>query len=156
MCNQKICLYLSSLIIVLVACKSTNHPIDKLPPMKIEIPEILKQNEEIVAFIRSSEYELNKLSENLEVLAAETRPYINKPSEDLSTIDKIKLASALGNFSIQFLQTSAKYHQIAEKSDHFLQTLSKDKAMAFEQVMKAFEGRINEINLKYKDLQNER
>ena len=156
MSRQKFWFIITMLIIVVVACKSNKKPTHKLPPIKIEIPETLSQNEEIVAFIRGSAYELNKLSDNLEELAAETKPYINKPSEDLSTIEKIKLVNALGNFSKEFLQTSGKYHQIVEKSEHFLQTLSKDEAGAFEQVMKAFEKRMKDINLKYKNLQYER
>ena len=143
--------------LVVTSCSgSGSSKADKLPPVTIEIPKELEDKEEVVDFIRESEKDLNILSNNLEELAEDTKEYIHKEAEELSTMEKIRFVSALGKFSSSMLETTARYQQMLEKSDLYQKTLSDEEAQALEHVMKAFDKRMKEINEKYKDYNRER
>lgn len=137
------------LSIILFAPSCISAPTETLPPLNIEIPSELNDNQELVDFIKNSEKDINDLTINLEQLAEDTRNYIHKEAEDLSTMEKVKFVAAVSKFSIGMMETTASYQQMLEKSQLYEKSLSEDEILALETVMNSFKKRMEEINNKY-------
>ncbi|MCK5816186.1 MAG: hypothetical protein KAH07_09600 [Flavobacteriaceae bacterium] len=146
-----------SIIVVstmVIACNSggTKNG-DFLPPVKIEIPTELADNEDAVALIENSEKALNEFSNNIETLIVDNEDIWNKKSEDLSIMEQITLAKSLGVFAVNSTEIAAVMEKLSDLEDtELFKNLNDEQLKAFESVRVVLENRINEINAKYKGL----
>lgn len=151
-------LVLLLLLFSLLLQHCTHQPVNRkgfLPPVKIRIPREARNNPATVAFVKSSEALINTLSDKVEYLAVQGKALLNKNTDDLSVIDKIKLAKvnvemlSAGNSLIEKMDKIQEYVKKKEKEG-----VSRNDLKAYEAVEKAIEKRINQLNKKYKKLMN--
>ncbi len=148
-------LFFLFIAVLLSSCgdnKTEKRNKDFLTPLKIEIPIELAKNTETVEFIQSSEGAINEFSDNIEELAIEGKDILSKNTEDLNAMDKIKLGKMAIHFvsnSTQMVSTLQKVQLYAENAES--NGLDESQIKALENVEKAMEKRISEINNKYKD-----
>lgn len=128
---------------------------DFLTPLKIEIPTELAENTEAVEFIQSSESAINEFSDNIEELAIEGKDILSKKTEELDAMDKIKL----GKMAIHFVSNSTQMASALQNVQLYIENaesngLKESQIKTLENVEKAMENRITEINNKYKNYFN--
>lgn len=145
----------TALLIVLViacSCSGTKSSADHLPPLKIEVPAELKDNAEVVRFIKESEEAINLYTQSAEDLAEDCKSFAGKKEEDLSVLDKVKMLNAVGQFTANFAQFGAKYGEMTEQTKLFEEGMNEEQAAALATVLDAFKNRMQQIEEKYKDL----
>lgn len=126
-----------------------------LPPLKAEIPETLKNNDEAKKFIIESTDILNHWSVTLEDLVVECEPFAGKDESELSTMDKLKLGKIMMEFVANMGQFAVKIAEMEQMATSIEDGLDEQEMQAMAAVMDAFEQRIEAINKKYKDFGKE-
>lgn len=136
----------------------TSKPIDRtgfMSPVKITIPNDVKQDKTTVAFVKSSEKLINALSDRMEYIAMHGKDLLNKKEEDMSVMDKIQMTK----LSVQFLSVSKDLAMEMDKIQKYVEKKQEEGVSAsdmkvYEAVEKALEKRIEKLNNKYKHLIN--
>ena len=123
-----------------------------LKPLKIEIPKELKNNEDAIKFIKSSENAINEFSDNIEELALDGKDILFKDVDEMGAMDKIKL----GKMAVQFVSNSTQMAVVLEDAQKYVEKakangLDESQIKSLEIIEKTVENRITEINNKYKD-----
>ena len=139
-----------------VSLLSCSKPIDRtgfMPPVKIRIPNDLKNDAATLAFIKSSEKVINDFSDQIENLAVNGKDILSKKEDDLSIMDKIKLTK----MSIQFLAVGNSLANELEKIQKYIdkkqeEGISESDMKVYNALEKATEKRIQDLNEKYKYL----
>ncbi len=142
-------------LIFLFMQSCVNH-IDRtgfLPPVKIEIPQVSKNDKNAVEFIKTSETIINTLSDKMEAIAREGFKIVNKEKDQRSVIDKVKMAK----LSIDFFSDGNKLNDEMEKIQKYIENkqnngINESELQAYEAVEKAFENRVLQLNKKYNKL----
>lgn len=144
------------LVIVSLTPSCTNKSSSNtLPPLRIEIPEELKRNDEIVKFIKASEEAINLYSDTAEELAEDCKSFAGKKEEELNMLDKVKMVAALGKFTSNFAQFASKYNEMEDQTKTLEEGLNEEQAVALTTVMEAFKHRMEQLEEKYKDINNQ-
>jgi t-SNARE complex subunit (syntaxin) len=124
---------------------------DFLPPMKIEIPDEIKGDKDLVEIVESSEKAINEFSDNIERIAVDGKDVLNKKDEDLTLMDQMKIAKMAVEFisnSTQMAQALDQFNSYVEKKQS--QGIINDAQLkALEQVELSFEKRMEQIETKY-------
>ena len=147
-------IFLLLIVLFISSCnskKEKRNP-DFLKPLKIEIPKELENNEDAIAFIRSSENAINEFSDNIEELALNGKDVLFKDVDEMGTMDKIKL----GKMAVQFVSNSTQMAGVLEDAQKYVEKakangLDESQIKSLEIIEKTVENRITEINNKYKD-----
>ncbi len=150
--KTKLTLLAIAMMAFIVACggdKNTPEAGDKLPDLTIEIPAELEGNAAVVAHIKEGEKILNSFSDDLEDILDEIFPYADKPEDELSAMEQIKLATAGTKLITVFASHSMEYATYIENSKVFEEKFNEEEAAAFAVVMQAFEKRLEDLNKKY-------
>ena len=126
-----------------------------LPPLKIEIPNDIKGNTELVDVIKSCEKSINEFSNNIEQLAMDGKDVLTKEhnKEELGMMDKIKAGKLMLDFasnSTQMVMTMKKYKTFMDRKKE-QGDITENELKTLEMVAKKFKDRIDEIDEKYKD-----
>jgi hypothetical protein len=124
-----------------------------LPPVKISIPNEVKNDTATVSFIHSSEKIINEFSDRMEDIASNNQDLLKKKQEDMSVMDKIKMARV----SVQFLAVGGSMANELVKIQQYVdrkqkEGVSENDMKAYKEVEKVVEKRINDLNNKYKNL----
>ena len=140
--------------LLLASCGSKNerNP-DFLPPVKIKIPDAVKDDPELVKLIESSEKSINEFSDNIERLAVDGKDILSKKEEDYTLTDGLKAGKLMMQFvsnSTQMASTLSDFSKYVEKKQE-QGMLNEQQYKALEAVEKTLEERIDQINEKYKD-----
>lgn len=142
-----------SLFVIFLTQSCTNKPSsNSLPPLKINIPEELKRNDEIVKFIKASEEAINLYSDTAEELAEDCKSFAGKKEEELNMLDKVKMVAALGKFTSNFAQFASKYNEMEDQTKILEEGLNEEQAVALTTVMEAFKHRMEQLEEKYKNI----
>ncbi len=125
---------------------------DYLPPLKVEIPDAIKDDPKLVDLVKSSEKAINEFSNNMEQLVVDLEPYMDKEEEDLGTFDKLKIAK----IGVDFLANSTNALAVIEKLELYSSIQEKegnklddDHLHAIATVIDAFEKRMEQLDKKY-------
>ncbi len=151
--RKNLYLFIGIILIGLFACSSAEK--DYLPPLKIEVPDNLKDNAEAVSFISETSKALNQWSISLEDLVVECKPYIEKEESELSAIEKLKLGKIMMEFVANMGQFAVKIAEIEQNATTIEYNLNEDQLEAMTAIMTQFENRVSEINAKYQDFGKE-
>ena len=146
--------FLLLIVLFISSCnskKEKRNP-DFLKPLKIEIPQELKNNEDAIKFIKSSENAINEFSDNIEELALDGKDILFKDVDEMGAMDKIKL----GKMAVQFVSNSTQMAGVLEDAQKYVEdakanNLDESQIKSLEIIEKTVEKRIAEINNKYKD-----
>ncbi len=138
--------------IFITSCSSgRKRDADFLPPLKIEIPNEIKGDKELVDVVQASEKAINEFSDNIERIALDGKDILNKEDEDLTLMDKMKMAK----MAVEFISNSTQMAAALEKFDTYAKSkeeqgiINDTQLKALEQVELSFEKRMNEIETKY-------
>lgn len=150
---------LLTLNMFLISCgsKSERSP-DFLPPVKIQIPAEVQDDQELVDLIKSSEKSINEFSDNIERLAVDGKEILSKEEEDYSLTDGLKA----GKLMMQFVSNSTQMASTMQDFGNYVDKkqsqgmISEQQYKALEEVSKTLEDRIDQINNKYKDYFNKK
>ncbi|MCD6354449.1 MAG: hypothetical protein J7L95_02770 [Prolixibacteraceae bacterium] len=154
--NQiKIVMFLLFVSATLFSCTGGRSKRDAnfLPPLKIQVTDEIKGYAELVDLVKSSEKAINEFSDNIEQLVVDSKDILKKEDDEQTLMDKIKV----GKLMVQFVSNSTQLATTIEKFDTYVnnkkeqEVLNDAQLKALEQVGKAFETRMDEIDKKYKD-----
>lgn len=144
------------LVMMLMSSCSHHAPMNRkgfLPPVSIRISSKVKKDSAAVAFIRASEKVINELSDRVEYIAQNEKDLLQKDNDDLSVMEKLKVAK----LSIEFLSAgNSLLNELDKIQQHIDQKqkkgISDADLEAYESIEKAIEQRIERLNQKYKSL----
>ncbi|HPR62409.1 MAG TPA: hypothetical protein PLF35_15740 [Prolixibacteraceae bacterium] len=140
---RKITFLFVLLITFMVACKNnSNSGFINADPLKIEIPDEIKGDKELVSFIRESEKSINEFALSIEKLYAEDPKLMQKEEEDMSMFEKLKLLKVAGEMAVLFGEFSTNYAEMNEKMGNYELSMTDDQAVALQTVADAFEKRM--------------
>lgn len=125
-----------------------------LPPIKAEIPAELQNNEDIVEYINTTTDVLNNISRELENLYIKIEPYANIPESELSTLDKLRISKYAIQFTAEMAKLGAKIVTMKETYHLMSDDLDEEEQQALEVINTTFMKRVEQLNDKYKDLEN--
>ncbi|MCF6331717.1 MAG: hypothetical protein L3J11_00420 [Draconibacterium sp.] len=129
---------------------------DFLPPVKIEIPDEIKGDKELVDIVESAEKAINEFSDNIEQIAVDGKDILNKNDEDLTLFDQMKMAK----MAVEFISNSTQMATTLDKFDTYVKSkesqgiINDAQLKALEQVALKFSARMDEIDAKYKKYYN--
>ncbi len=129
---------------------------DFLPPVRIEIPDEIKGDKELVDIVESSEEAINEFSDNIEQIAVDGKEILNKKDEDLTLFDQMKMAK----MAVEFISNSSQMASTLEKFDNYVNSnqeqgiINDTQLKALEQVALKFSSRMEEIDAKYQEYYN--
>ncbi len=132
-----------------------SHRNDFLPPLKIEIPNEIKEDVELVALVKDSEVAINKFSDNMEYLILDMKPYLDKKDEQLSTFERLKLTKIVTKFVANSTKGALVLTKIATYSDKRAMTnnpLTEEQLKAIALVSDTFEKRMQQLDDKYQKI----
>ena len=127
-----------------------------LPPVKIEIPNEIKNDKELVDIVKASEKAINEFSDNIERIAVDGKVILNKEDEDLTLMDQMKLAK----MAVEFVSNSTQMASALDKFDTYVNSkqeqgiINDAQLKALEQVASKFSARMDEIDAKYQKYYN--
>ncbi|WP_456375965.1 hypothetical protein [Lutibacter sp.] len=149
---------LTVLTLLFTACSSTNkRNANFLPPLRIEIPNEISGDTELVEVIKSSEKAMNELSDNLEQLVIDSKDVLEMKEEDRGLMDNLKM----GKLVVEFVSNSAELAKLIDEFDTYQKEQSSQGLMtdaqlsALGKVGESFGNRMEQINEKYKNYFNE-
>ncbi len=153
-------LFISIISIFMFSCSSNNEDAtsdssgsDKLPPLKIEVPAELQGNKNAEEIITTGEEMINKFSNTLEDIIKNNKNLIGKKQDDLSFMEQIQVGKIAVQIAASMAQFAPKFISLQTKIDNFKKgDISEEEAKAIDEVGKAFEQRMDEINKKYENL----
>lgn len=128
---------------------------DYLPPIKAEIPEALRENDEAISYIEETTEALNHWSVVFEDLVVECEPYIGKDESELTTIEKLKLGKIMMEFVANIGQFAVSVAEIDQNTTTIEYDLDDEELEALLTIKNIFEARIEELNIKYQDFGKE-
>jgi len=134
---------------------SLNRKGNYLPPIKIEIPEILENNAEVSNFIEQSTVAINDWAIILEDLVVECAPYIGKTEVELSATEKEKLGKAMMDFVANMGEFAVKMAELEQTASTIEYNLSEEELEPWKLINTQFKNRIDELNKKYQDFGKE-
>ena len=129
---------------------------DFLPPVKIEIPDEIKGDIELVDIVKLSEKAINEFSDNIEQIAVDGKEILNKSDEDLTLFDQMKMAK----MAVEFISNSTQMADALDKFDTYVKSkesqgiINNAQLKALEQVALKFSSRMDEIDAKYQEYYN--
>ena len=129
---------------------------DFLPPVRIEIPDEIKGDKELVDIVESSEEAINEFSDNIEQIAIDGKEILNKKDEDLTLFDQMKMAK----MAVEFISNSTQMADALDKFDTYVKSkesqgiINDAQIKALEQVSLKFSSRMEEIDAKYQEYYN--
>lgn len=142
------------LITLLFACKNnSNSRLINAEPLKIEIPDEIKGDKELVSFIRESEKSINEFAVSIEKLYAEDPKLMQKKEEDMSMFEKLKLLKVAGEMAILFGEFSTNYAEMNEKMGNYELKVNEEQAVALKTIAEAFEKRMLLLEERIKEYQ---
>ncbi len=153
-------LFASIISIFLFSCSSNNEEAtssssdsDKLPPLKIEVPAELQGNKDAEEIISTGEDMINKFSNTLENIIKDNKNLIGKKQDDLSFMEQIQMGKIAVQLAASMAEFAPKFVSFQSKIEDFKKgNVSEEETKAIDEVGRAFEQRMNEIEEKYKDL----
>ncbi len=153
-------LFVSIIVAFLFSCSSNNEEAstnssdsDKLPPLKIEVPAELQNNENAKEIIKTGEDMINKFSNTLEDIIKDNKNLIGKSNDDLSFMEQIQVGKIAVQLAASMAEFAPKFVNLQSKIEDFKKgDISEAEAKAIDKVGEAFEKRMDEINKKYENL----
>ncbi len=154
-------LFISILSSFLFSCFSNNEEkissnssdSDNLPTLKIEVPAELQNNENAKEIISTGEEMINKFSNTLEDIVRDNKNLIGKKQDDLSFTEQIQAGKMAIQIAASMAEFVPKIVSLQSKIEDFKKgDISEEEAKAIDEVGKAFEKRMDEINKKYENL----
>ena len=143
--------------ILISSCTSgSKRGADFLPPVKIEIPNEIKGDKELVDIVQSSEKAINEFSDNIERIAVDGKEVLTKNDEDLTLMDQMKIAK----MAVEFVSNSTQMAATLEQFETYMNSkqeqgiINDTQLKALEQVALSFEKRMDEIEAKYNKYYN--
>jgi hypothetical protein len=130
------------LLVLAMACNTNRKSEYNISPLVVEIPDELKEQPEVVEFIRSSERNINRFAETIERSYEENPDLWQKEAEEMSMVEKLKVLKVAGEMAVAFSEFSMDYAAMNEKMGQFEMQMNDDQVLALATVGKAFENRM--------------
>ncbi len=147
----------SFLAIFIISCMGNGkrgHRSDFLPPIEIEISDIIKSDAELTNLVKESEKAINEFSDNMEYLIEDIKPYKDVNPEEASTFVKLKLTK----IGVDFFANSTKGLAVMEKLESYSskraleqKPLNDEQLKAIAVIYDTFKTRMEQLEKKYKD-----
>ena len=124
---------------------------DFLPPLEIKVPVILTGDPEVFDFIISSENDVNKFSDNIEMITIEGKETINGNLDSLSIIDGLTIAKIM----LDFYSNSTKLQNTINEFDKYMYDLKYSNSINEEQfkemkiISQNYKDRVTTLEHKY-------
>lgn len=144
-------LILLTAILLTPSCVSSPFS-NSLPPLKIKIPSEIQHNKEIVDFIENAENAINEYSVISEEMAEEYKDLQKKKEKDLTVFDKVKKVTLLGQYTENFSEFSEQYTKLMKQTEALKDGLNEEQKLALTTLVDTLENRMEQIEIKYKDL----
>ena len=122
-----------------------------LPPVKIEIPNDVKNHKETVDYIKSCEKDINELSDRVEYILSSEKSILDKDEKDITLFDRIKLIK----LNIELMSAGSSMADELEKVRKYIdnkKNVSNADIQAYKEIEKTLVKRITLLNDKYKYL----
>jgi hypothetical protein len=147
-----ISLFLSLIFVGMAGCTGKIDRTGFLKPVKIKIPNDIKNDKSKVEFIKASEKIINDLSDRFENIALHNKELLNKKEDELTVMDKIKLTK----LSVELISVGESLNRELEKINSYMDKKQEDginqpDLKVYEIVEKSIEERINQLDKKYND-----
>lgn len=126
-----------------------------LPTLKTEIPEVLMNNSEVIAFIKKSDSDLNLWSVKLEDLAMDCEPFIGKTESELSEAEKNQLGKVMMELVSNTGQFAVRVAEMQQNASAIEYNLNEKELKAMTLLMTHYQTRIDDLNNKYLNYGNE-
>lgn len=138
-------LFIAYLLVAIIfgACsKQKDTGFANVEPLKVEIPDEIKNNKELVDFIKSSEKSINDFAVSIENLYKEDPKLMQKDAEEMSMFEKLKLMKVAGEMAVLFGEFSMNYAEMNEELGNYELTMTNEQALALATVSETFEKRM--------------
>lgn len=137
---------------ILASCGQSGKKTGSLPPVEIEIPSELKDNPEVVAFIKESEKTINEFTVTVEEMVEKMKPYADENFDDLGMATQMRLMAIMGTAAMSFAEFTVKQAEIMEQGQYFEGQLNEDHGQAVGMVLHTFAERLELLEEKFKEL----
>jgi hypothetical protein len=131
------------------ACSNTTVADNKLGKLKLEIPAVLKDKPEAVAFIKGMNVVVDDYAVLIDNALSDVGELAGKSEEELSMFENIRLLKATGEIVIGAAPILVKWGEYMEKRELLNEQLTKDELYAMESSLKRMEQRMAQIEKKY-------
>jgi hypothetical protein len=124
-----------------------------IPPLKINISNQIKENQDLYFQIISVENSINELSDNIENTAISGKLLINKKQEDLTILEGLETTKIM----LSFYSNSNQIKNTIDEFDEFINekkscgTLNNEIVKELELISNKFKQRVKLLNKKYKE-----
>ncbi|HAN00510.1 MAG TPA: hypothetical protein DCQ26_18100 [Marinilabiliales bacterium] len=151
---KSVLIYSFILGLLIIGC-SPEKKGNYLSKLEVEIPDVLKGNANIVAFINENAEVLNQWSVTLEDLVVDCSPYLGKEEEELTDADRAKLGKNMMEFVANLGQFAVYSAELQQMMTTVEAELPDDQLAAFATIKNQLETRMQEIQNKYIDFGKE-
>lgn len=122
---------------------------DKLGKLEVEIPEELKNNKEVVEFIKGMAEVSDEYALLMDEILEEAGEFVGKNKDELSMMEQIKLAKITGEVTVKSVSTLEKWGRYMEQRVSIKEQLNDGETKALEAVFARFEKRMEQIKEKH-------
>ena len=125
---------------------------EQLGKMEVEIPEVLRDNPEIVEYIEDMSVLVDDYAVLIDEMVKDVGDIAVKDWEELKIGEQLKLTRAAAEFAVKAGPLSAKWAEYEAHRRMVGQDLSEEEILALETVYERFEKRMAQIEEKNQDL----
>ncbi len=144
-------------LLFLGACGGNNNnntADNKLGKLEIEIPDEIKDNEDVVEFIEGMAEVSDEYALMIDEILEKNADLIGKDSDDLSMLEQLALVKSTGEVAVKSAGIMEKWGIYMNKRSNLEAELSDAELQALEAVMMRFEKRMEQIEDKYSEVLN--
>jgi hypothetical protein len=124
----------------------------KLGKIKLEIPESLSNKPEIVEYLQGMNQVIDDYVIIIDETAEKAKPFRGKDFEKLGLVDKAKITKITTEATYKSMEVLARWAEMQDKRLSLEQNLSEDEVQALNTVFDRFQKRMEQIEVKYKDV----
>lgn len=159
---KKYTTYINSLILIVCVCSTiiacggkengTKTADERLGKLEVDIPEELKNNDEVVEYIEGMTRVADEYAILMDDMLEEVGDLSGKEPEELTMMEQLKLVKATGEVAVRSAEIMAAWEEYQSKRNELDQLLSSEEIQALEEVLEHFEARMMQIAEKHEDI----
>jgi hypothetical protein len=132
----------------LISCGGKNEKQsadNQLGKMEVVIPDVLKDNPEIVEYIEGMSEVVDQYAMLIDDMVGDLEGFEGKDWNELKIGEQLKLTKAAAQFAVKAAPITAKWAEFELKRNMIDQELTEEELMALETVLDRFEKRMEQI-----------
>lgn len=140
--------------VFLTSCggKKEEEKIDKLGKMEVVIPDALKDNPEMVAYVEGMTEVVDEYAILIDNMVEDFDDFIGKNFDELNMREKIKFTAKGAEAAMKSAPIMIKWAELENKHAVYDLELSEDELLALGTVMTRFEERMKQIEERHTDV----